>query len=185
MKKKQKQIVWEGGIVICVILLLLSLIIAGCASISRPVDTSDQWQTALLTDVRSGKTFSIADLKGQPVLIQTFTITCPVCMQQQAEISKLHATGEVGFVMVGLDIDPNSDAASLHAYTKSNDYYGLYASSPPELTRSLASQFGMLVLSPAQAPLILVCPDGSAVILRPGVKTSGELQQVLTKGCPE
>jgi hypothetical protein len=119
-----------------------------------------------------------------PVLIQTFTITCPICMQQQAEISKLHASGEVPFVMIGLDIDPNGDADSLREYTLSSEYYGLYARSSPEMTRSLVDQFGMLVLSPAQAPLILVCPDGTARILSPGVKSSGELQQVLIKGCP-
>jgi hypothetical protein len=105
-------------------------------------------------------------------------------MQQQAEISKLHASGEVSFVMIGLDIDPNGDAGSLRDYTLGYGYYGLYARSPPEMTGSLVDQFGMLVLSPAQAPLILVCPDGTARILSPGVKSAEDLRKVLTEGCP-
>ena len=173
------------GIVICISLLLLFLASSGCTSVNRQDrGTGDTWQTTVLTDVRSGTPFRISDLKDRPVLIQTFTITCPICMQQQAEISKLHTSGEVPFVMIGLDIDPNGDAGSLRDYTLSYEYYGLYARSPPEVTRSLVDQFGMLVLSPAQAPLILVCPDGTARILSPGVKSSSDLHEVLIEGCP-
>ena len=137
-----------------------------------------------LTDVQSGTQFSISDIRDRPVLIQAFTITCPICRQQQAEITKLHASGEVPFVMIGLDIDPNGDADSLRDYTVRYGYYGLYAHSPPNMTSALVDQFGPLVLSPAQAPLILVCPDGTARILSPGVKSAENLQKVLTEGCP-
>jgi len=171
-------------LVLCTGIFLIFLASSGCTTVNHlDKGTGDTWQTTVLTDVRSGATFSISDVKDKPVLIQTFTITCPICMQQQAEISKLNASGEVPFVMIGLDIDPNGDADSLRAYTIRNDYYGLYARSPPENTRALVNQFGMLVLSPAQAPLILVCPDGTARILSPGVKSSGELKKVLIEGC--
>lgn len=169
----------------CISILLLFLAGSGCTTVEHPdKEPGDSWQATVLTDVRSGTSFSISGFTDKPVFIQTFTITCPICMQQQAEISKLHASGEVPFVMVGLDIDPNGDTGSLREYTLRNDYYGLYARSPPEMTRSLIDQFGMLVLSPAQAPLILVCPDGTARILSPGVKSSGELEMVLIEGCP-
>lgn len=172
-------------IALCTGLLLLFLAISGCTTSDTPVTgTGDAWQATLLTDVRSGTQFSISEEKDSPVLVQAFTITCPVCIQQQAEISKLHASGEVPFMMIGLDIDPNGDAGSLRDYTLGHGYYGRYARSPPEMTRSLVDQFGMLVLSPAQAPLILVCPDGTARILSPGVKSAEDLQKVLTEGCP-
>jgi hypothetical protein len=174
-----------AGIVLGAGLLLLFLAISGCTTSNQP-DSShgDTWQTTQLTDVMSGTQFSISDVKDRPVLIQAFTITCPICMQQQAEISKLHASGEVPFVMIGLDIDPNGDAGSLRHYALMYGYYGLYARSPPEMTSALVDQFGILVLSPAQAPLILVCPDGTARILSPGVKSAEDLQKVLIEGCP-
>ena len=86
--------------------------------------------------------------------------------------------------MIGLDIDPYGDERSLRDYTRRYGYYGLYAHSPPEMTGALVDQFGPLVLSPAQAPLILVCPDGTARILSPGVKSAEDLRKVLTEGCP-
>lgn len=166
-------------------LLLLFLAISGCTTSDQLVTgDGETWQTTLLTDVRSGTQFSIADMNDTPVLIQAFTITCPICRQQQAEISTLHASGAVPFVMIGLDIDPYGDAGSLRDYTRRYGYYGLYAHSPPGVTSALVDQFGPLVLSPAQAPLILVCPDGTARILSPGVKSAENLQKVLTEGCP-
>jgi thiol-disulfide isomerase/thioredoxin len=183
--KDRRQIGGVAGFMICTGLLLIFLASSGCTTVNHSdTDSGYTWQTIALTDVRSGTTFSISELKDRPILIQTFTITCPICMQQQAEISKLNASGEVPFVMIGLDIDPNGNADTLRAYTQSKEYYGLYARSPSELTRALVDQFGVLVLSPAQAPLILICPDGTARILSPGVKSDDELKKVLSQGCP-
>ena len=165
-------------------LLLLFLAISGCTTSDQPdMRNRDTWQTIQLTDVRSGTQFSVSDIRDRPVLIQAFTLTCPICRQQQAEITKLHDSGEIPFVMIGLDIDPNGDADSLRDYTHRYGYYGLYAQSPPDMTSALVDQFGTPVLSPAQAPLILVCPDGTARILSPGVKSAENLQKVLIEGC--
>jgi hypothetical protein len=174
-----------AGIVLGSGLLLLFLAISGCTTSNQPdIRNRDTWQTTLLTDVQSGTQFRVSDIRDRPVLIQTFTITCPICRQQQAEITKLHGSAEIPFVMIGLDIDPNGDAESLRDYTLRYGYYGLYAQSPPDMTSALVNQFGTRVLSPAQAPLILVCPDGTARILGPGVKSAEDLQKVLTEGCP-
>lgn len=174
-----------AGMVPGTVLLLFLLAISGCTTSDQPdTGAGETWQTMLLNDVRTGTQFSIADMNDTPVLIQAFTITCPICRQQQAEISTLHASGAVPFVMIGLDIDPYGDERSLRDYTRRYGYYGLYAHSPPEVTGALVDQFGTLVLSPAQAPLILVCPDGTARILSPGVKSAEDLRKVLTEGCP-
>ncbi|NYT06982.1 MAG: TlpA family protein disulfide reductase [Methanomicrobiales archaeon] len=179
-KEDRCLLVAGGGIVL---LILLALVMApGCTTV--PGDgTDDSWRTTELTDVRTGEVFSVSRFADRPVLIQTFTITCPVCMQQQEEITRLEQEGSIPFIMIGLDIDPNGDAASLLRYAEQRGYAGRYARSPPDMTRSLVDRFGMGVLSPARAPLILVCPDGTAGLLAPGVKSAGDLSRVLS-GCP-
>ena len=174
----------RAGTIAGMCLLFLLLCTSGCST-KETHQNGEQiaWQTTLLTDVRTGTQFSIAEMNSTPLLIQPFTITCPICMQQQAAISRLYAQEEIPFVMVGLDIDPNGNENSLHDYTRDHEYYGFYARSPPELTTALVDQFGLRVLSPAQAPLILVCPDGKARMLDPGLKSSEDLQRVLTEGC--
>jgi hypothetical protein len=171
-------------IALCTGLLVIFLAISGCTTrVQTDTGNGETWQTVLLTDVQSGTQFRVSDIRDRPILIQAFTITCPICRQQQAEITKLHTAGEIPFVMIGLDIDPNGDADSLRDYTLRYGYYGLYAQSPPDMTSALVNQFGTPVLSPAQAPLILVCPNGTARLLSPGVKSAENLQKVLTEGC--
>lgn len=165
-------------------LLILFFCSAGCTGTDGPPaqESSETWKTIELTDVRTGTIFSLSSFADRPILIQTFTITCPVCMRQQEEITRLHDTGTVPFVMIGLDIDPNGNPASLRSYTVRQGYYGLYARSPPEMTRLLADRFGIPVLSPAQAPLILICPDGNATLLPSGIKTIDDLEKAIS-GC--
>ena len=170
-----------GKNVFIVPVLMALLILAGCTDNSGN-GTDEFWRTTELTDVRTGEVFSVSTYPDRPVLIQTFTITCPVCMMQQEEITRLEREGTVPFVLIALDVDPNGDDESLLRYTERKGYTGWYARSPPGMTRSLVDQFGMAVLSPAQAPLILVCPDGPAGLLPPGIKSAADLSEVLS-GC--
>jgi hypothetical protein len=167
-----------------ILLIVMFLFSSGCtgSSGSRTITAGDPLMTIELTDVRTGAVFSLSSFPDQPVLIQTFTLTCPVCMQQQKEITRLHDSGKVSFVMVGLDIDPNGNTASLRSYTEEKGYYGVYARSPPEMTRLLIDRFGTPVLTPSQAPLILICRDGTATFLPPGIKNVDQLEKALS-GC--
>ncbi len=168
------------GIIVSLLFLAL-VILTGCTGQSNG-GTDESWRTTELTDVRTGEVFSVNTFPDRPVFIQTFTITCPVCMQQQQEITRLVQEGAAPFVLICLDVDPNGDAGSLLRYAERTGYTGRYARSPPAMTRSLVSRFGMPVLSPAQAPLILVCPDGTAGLLSPGIKSAADLSRVLS-GC--
>jgi hypothetical protein len=172
----------RSGIIL--ILLVFFVLSSGCTETSGPHinATGDPLTTVGLTDVVTGTTFSLSSLADHSVLIQTFTITCPVCMQQQKEITRLHDSGTVPFIMVGLDIDPNGNTEALRSYTEQMGYYGLYARSTPEMTRLLVDRFGTAVLTPSQAPLILLCPDGTATMLPPGIKTADQLEKAL-HGC--
>ncbi len=48
------------------------------------------WFAAQLTDVTTGKTFMLGDLKGKVVLVETMAIWCPTCLRQQGEVQALH-----------------------------------------------------------------------------------------------
>ncbi|NTU99650.1 MAG: redoxin family protein [Methanoregulaceae archaeon] len=174
----------SAGIGIGMLFVVVLILVSGCteAPDSGINVAGDRLATVNLTDVRSGSEFNLSSFPDQPVLVQTFTLTCPVCMQQQKEITRLHESGKVSFVMVGLDIDPNGDEASLLAYTDKHGYYGLYARSPQEMTVLLVNRFGTGILAPAQAPLILICPDGSALLFPPGIKPAEYLEKALS-GC--
>jgi hypothetical protein len=169
---------------ISMLFIVIFLLSAGCIGSRGPriMTTGDPLMMIELTDVKTGAVFSLSSFPDRPVLIQTFTLTCPVCMQQQKEITRLHDSGRVPFVMIGLDIDPNGNSASLLSYTETQGYYGVYARSPPEMTRLLIDRFGTPVLTPSQAPLILICRDGTATLLPSGIKTADQLEKALS-GC--
>ncbi|MDD1715290.1 MAG: redoxin family protein [Methanoregulaceae archaeon] len=186
-KKNKRDAVGSPGCAgagIGLLLVAVLILVAGCTDApgSKINISGDRLTTIELTDIGSGSAFTLSSFPDRPVLIQTFTLTCPVCMQQQKEITRLHESGKVPFVMVGLDIDPNGDTESLRAYTEKQGYYGLYARSPQEMTIRLVDRFGQGILAPSQAPLILICPGGSASLLPPGIKTADYLEKALS-GC--
>ena len=43
------------------------------------------WAAAPLTDVTTGKAFTISELKGKVVLVENMAIWCPTCLRQQRE----------------------------------------------------------------------------------------------------
>jgi hypothetical protein len=153
------------------------------SEISGPVaDTS--WQSMPFRDALSGETHTIDDYSGRPVIIQTFTITCPICTRQQQEIISLRKElGIDAFTYVALDIDPDEQEEAIRGHVLRNGFTGTYAASPVPLSRALLNQFGPEIISPASAPIILVCRDGSSVKLPPGIKTAGYLEEALDKVC--
>ena len=70
----------------------------------------EAWHHYPLTDVVTGKQFNVGEMREQPVLVFTFTLSCPICTRQQQEILRLSRMPGISFQAVGLDIDPNEDA---------------------------------------------------------------------------
>jgi hypothetical protein len=142
------------------------------------------WQSMPFRDALSGETHTIRDYSGRPVIIQTFTITCPICTRQQQEIINLRKELGVGaFTYVALDIDPDEKEDAIRGHVLRNGFNGIYAASPVTLSRALLDQFGPEIISPASAPIVLVCRNGDSVKLPPGIKTSGYLKEALDKVC--
>ncbi|MBK7449448.1 MAG: hypothetical protein IPJ47_08455 [Anaerolineales bacterium] len=48
------------------------------------------WFGIPLTNVRTNETFTIQDLKGKVVLVETMAVWCPNCLKQQGQVQELH-----------------------------------------------------------------------------------------------
>jgi cytochrome oxidase Cu insertion factor (SCO1/SenC/PrrC family) len=134
-----------------------------------------------LTDVASGTAFTLADFKGKVVLLEPFAQWCPTCLTQQREVLRLHQLlGESDdFVSVGLDIDPNEDAAMLREYLSRHGFDWLYAVAPTEVAREIGDLYGSQYLNPPSAPMLVIDSHGEVHPLEFGLKTAESLQAVV------
>lgn len=139
------------------------------------------WFSLPLTDVASGETFTIGDLKGKVVLVETMAQWCSNCLQQQKEVKKLHdLLGERDdFISLGLDIDPNENADTLKAYIERNGFDWVYAVATPEVSREIGNLYGSQYLNPPSTPMLIVDSHGETHMLPFGIKSAEELKMAL------
>lgn len=139
------------------------------------------WFSASLTDVRSGETFTISDLRGKVVLVETMAMWCSNCLRQQKQVLELHTLiGERDdFISLGLDIDPNEIAEALLSYTENNGFHWRYAISPAEVSREIGHLYGDPFLNPPSTPMLIVDRHGQAHPLPFGIKDAPSLLAAL------
>jgi len=139
------------------------------------------WYTASLTDAATGKTFSIHELKGKVILVETLAQWCSNCKKQQGEVKKLHEILGMkdDFVSIGLDIDPNENAADLKSYVMSNGFDWLYAVAPAEVSREIAQLYGDQFLNPPSTPILIIDRKGVAHPLPFGIKSADDLFKIV------
>ena len=139
------------------------------------------WFSASLVDVRTGETFSIADLKGKIIVVETFAQWCPNCLSQQNEVLRLQTLlGERDdVVFIALDIDANEDAASLQAYVERHGFTWLYAVAPVEVAREIGNLYGDQFLNPPSAPIFIIDSHGEVHPLPFGIKSAETLKDAL------
>lgn len=139
------------------------------------------WFSLPLTNARTGETFTIQDLKGKVILVETMAQWCSNCLRQQNEVLALH--GMLGerddFVSLGLDIDPNEDAETLKMYTDRNGFTWLYAVSPVDVSRGISQLYGDQFLNPPSTPMLIIDRSGQAHPLPFGIKSAEDLQNAL------
>ena len=130
-----------------------------------------------LKDVASGTGFTLADFKGKVVLLEPFAQWCPTCLAQQREVVRLRQlVGErQDFVTVGLDIDPNEDAAMLREYLTRHGFDWLYAVAPAEVSSEIGKLYGSQYLNPPSAPILLIDRQGVVHPLEAGRKSAESL----------
>jgi len=137
------------------------------------------WFGIPLTDVRTGTVFTIQDLKGKVVLVEPMAVWCSKCLSQQERVKTLHEVlgHRDDFVSIGLDIDPNEDASYLKGFIDREGFDWLYAVSPVDLAREIASLYGDQFLNPPSTPMLLIDRDGEVHLLPFGIKSTDELLQ--------
>lgn len=173
---------YKRVIIISVILFILVLI-TGCVEKTSTPEISSDWKSTELKDVTTGKTFQISDFKGRPILLESFAVWCPTCLQQQKEINKLRSIEGDAIIHISLDTDPNEDEKIVRDHITRNNFDWFFAVSPIEMTRALIDEFGNSVVNAPAAPVVLICEDQSSRLLRRGVKSADELKQEISKGC--
>jgi thiol-disulfide isomerase/thioredoxin len=139
------------------------------------------WFSVSLSEVTSGETFTIQDLQGKVVLVETMAQWCTNCLAQQKQVLALHeALGERDdFVSLGLDIDPNEEAAMLKEYTARNGFFWKYAISPAEVSRDISQLYGDQFLNPPSTPMLIIDRQGEVHPLPFGIKSASDLQAAL------
>ena len=176
--KEQKTVIFLSVIIL--------IFISGCIGQENPTkisgETSD-WRDYEFTDVSTGTKFKISDFNGKPILLESFAVWCPTCLQQQKEIKKLKLAEGDAIIHISLDTDPNEEEDIVKNHKESNGFDWYFAVSPAELTKSLIEDFGISFVNAPGAPVVLICEDQSARMLGRGVKSVDELKSEIEKGC--
>jgi hypothetical protein len=88
-----------------------------------------------------------------------------------------------GTVLIAIDIDENEDAELIKQTWKERGLTEPVAISPAELTASLVEEFGPEIVTPPQAPVVLISADQTSARLLPsGFKSADEIKAEIAKG---
>ncbi len=148
-----------------------------------PEKTAIDWKNIELKDVSTARNFKISDFKGKPILIESFAVWCPVCLEQQKKMKELKQQEGGSIIHISLDTDPNEDEPIVKGHIEKNNLDWLFAVAPTDLTKSLINEFGVTIVNAPSAPVILVCEDQKSRLLGFGVKSAEKLKKEIKEGC--
>ena len=139
------------------------------------------WFSVSLDNVNSGESFTVQDLSGKVVLVETMAVWCTNCLQQQRQVKALHELlGERDdFVSLGLDIDPNENVDDLKGFVDRNGFDWHYAVAPVEVAREFGNLYGAQFLNPPSTPMLIVDRHGEVHPLPFGIKDAQSLKDAL------
>jgi len=136
------------------------------------------WREVTLKDILTNHEYKVSDYEDKVVVLETFAVWCPTCRKQQEEIKELIESGDDS-IHISLDIDPNEDEEKVKNHANKNGFDWIFSVAPVSLTKDLIEEFGPTVANAPQAPTIIICPGGSAQLLKNGVKSADELAEVI------
>lgn len=133
------------------------------------------WMDFELVDAVSGEVFTIREMIGKPILLESFAVWCSTCLRQQKEVAKLAESEGDRILHISLDTDPNEDLDRVKDHALRNGFGWYFAVAPIEMTQMLIDTFGLTVVNAPRAPVVLIAEDGSSRLLENGVKFAAEL----------
>ena len=139
------------------------------------------WFSMEMTDVQTGKTFTMNDYAGKVVLLETMAIWCPNCVIQATQVAKLHeALGNPDdLISVNLDVDSHEDEATLKEYASSYRFDWHFAVAPLLVARALGNLYSAEYLNPPLSPMLIIDRAGNAHQLDYGVKNAETLRKIV------
>ncbi len=143
----------------------------------------DDWTTIMLTDVVTGRQFTIQDLvkEGKPVVIHTFAVWCPTCTIQLDESTKMQAHNPDAYTVLAIDIDPREDADAIRKHADKNGFTGLFAAAPADLSNDLIEVFGNRAV--IKLPVTIVICNKKASYIGDGARYETTLKGILDNLC--
>ncbi len=139
------------------------------------------WFSAPLTDVLTGKTFTINDFKGKVVVVQSLAAGCASCQQQGQQIKALRQMlgSSSNVVFVGLDVNPSESAATLKKPVEMNGFDWNNAVVSKDVASELGKLYGATFLDPASAPLLIIDTHGVVHPLPSGIQNADALKKAI------
>ena len=160
-------------------LIVSSVILTACGSSAsiptpEPATTTPEWFDIELTDVQTGKTFTMNDYAGKVVLVETMAMWCPNCVVQANEVRELHKLldNPDDVISVSLDVDVNEDAATLKEYSEGYGFEWHFAIASLEVARALGNLYTAQYLNPPLSPMLIIDKNGEVHHLEYGKKTA-------------
>ena len=143
----------------------------------QPESSFPAWYSTPLTDVNTGKVFTVEENLGKVILVETLATWCSNCYKQQTEVVRFHdLLGERDdFISLGIDIDPNEDIVLLTGYVSKNGFDWLYVVASGEMIDEISLLYGPQFLNPPSTPMLLIDRKGNAHPLNFGIKSAEEL----------
>ena len=143
--------------------------------------TTPEWFDMQLTDVQTGKTFTMNDCAGKVVLLETMAIWCHNCIIQATQVRKLReALGNPeDLISVTLDVDSHEDEAALKEYASSYRLDWHFAVAPLLVERALGNLYSAEYLNPPLSPMLIIDRDGNVHQLEYGLKDVEALQKAV------